>query len=78
MRPFRHLLGHRDDSSADQDMIRAANCVWSNLTQIAATRCLRSEHGTFFDACANVCQRELMFLRLSHDENLEHLIYGRV
>ncbi|KAE9550644.1 hypothetical protein FO519_006138 [Halicephalobus sp. NKZ332] len=78
MKPFRHLLGQNDDSSEDQDIVRAINCVWSNLTQIAATRCLRSEHGTFFDACANVCQKELMFLRLSHDENLEHLIYGRV
>uniref|UniRef100_A0AC34Q5F6 G-protein coupled receptors family 1 profile domain-containing protein n=1 Tax=Panagrolaimus sp. JU765 TaxID=591449 RepID=A0AC34Q5F6_9BILA len=78
MRPFRHVLGPTAESFMDQNLTKASHCVWSNITQMAALRCLKLEHGSFFDACANVCQKEMIFLRLSHDENLEHLIYGRV
>ncbi|KAI6239103.1 G-PROTEIN-RECEP-F1-2 domain-containing protein [Aphelenchoides fujianensis] len=48
-------------------------CSWDNETEALALKCVREEHGSFYDACTKKCMNDVYFVSLSQDLSLEHV-----
>ncbi|TMS36729.1 hypothetical protein L596_003824 [Steinernema carpocapsae] len=53
-------------------------CMWSNDTEEAALHCLRNLGGSFYDGCREHCYTDQNLMRLTHNLQLESVVYGQI